>query len=314
MRKVSLLFLMAVALTSCKEEEQAVVVPEPDPVYHSLAYVVAPDSLADWLAVDTSLQLLDIRKPEQFNSGHIPGAINLWRPEITSKSYPYGGMAIDRDSLAQLLGEKGISNDKKLVFYDGKGGSDAVRMWFLMRLYGHSNMTILDGGLKAWTQSLDTIYAPASPTSFSFSGQSLDQIMATKEDVLGAINDTSVLLVDTRSSNEFTGKRLKKGATKSGRIPKSISWDWGNAVQMETTGLFKSAKDLQYEMDSLGIDRKKEIIVYCHTGVRSAHTYFVLTELLGYSNVQNYDGSWSEWSYFEELPFETDFETPEITK
>lgn len=287
--------------------------------YHRMDQVISVDSLNTLMTQGADITLLDIRKPKQYREGHLQGALNIWRNQITDASYPYGGMALPRDSMAALLGSMGVTGDQTLVFYDNKGGSDAARMWFLLKSYGHENMFILNGSFdacKAAGLPNDTVSTTVeAAVTYTFASPQKPEMFISIADVSEAIYDEHTVVLDTRGTDEYSGKRQKKGAAKAGRIPGSVLWDWGNAVHMEANGDFKSAKDLYFEMDSvLGLSREKRIIVYCHSGVRSSHTYFVLTELLGYPNVQNYDGSWTEWSHFDDMPFETDYSTPEITK
>jgi len=116
----------------------------------------------------------------------------------------------------------------------------------------------------------------------------------------------NTLIVDTRSANEFSGKRQKLGANKGGRIKNSKMFDWSDAIQFSGNKKLKSVDELKVIYGPLNATVDDAIIVYCHSGVRSAHTTFVLTQLLGYKNVKNYDGSWTEWSHFDDLPFEQD--------
>jgi thiosulfate/3-mercaptopyruvate sulfurtransferase len=127
----------------------------------------------------------------------------------------------------------------------------------------------------------------------------------SKEDIQKALSDKTVIL-DTRTQDEFSGKTQKKGASKAGRIPGSIHIDWADAIHFDGDQRLKSKHELDSIYGSLHISKDTPIIVYCHSGVRSAHTTFVLTQLLGYTHVKNYDGSWTEWSYFDELPIEKD--------
>ena len=117
---------------------------------------------------------------------------------------------------------------------------------------------------------------------------------------------TNTLILDTRTIDEFTGERQKRGAMKGGRIPNSIHIDWSDAINYEGDKKLKRIIDLETIYNQLKTDKNNPVIVYCHSGVRSAHTTFVLTQLLGYKNVKNYDGSWIEWSYFDDLPFKKD--------
>jgi thiosulfate/3-mercaptopyruvate sulfurtransferase len=122
--------------------------------------------------------------------------------------------------------------------------------------------------------------------------------LASYHDVVNAVFDERVVIIDTRTAEEFLGEKHKSGAARPGRIPRAINHDWANCVQFDKDLRFKSLKDIHWEMTSQGLaDRDTPIIVYCHSGVRSSHSAFVLREILGYTNVKNYDGSWTEWSH-----------------
>ncbi len=314
----AVLFLIAlVSLISC-DGEQIVVSEEKESAFPTTEYLIEVDSLSNLLDGTEKVQLLDVRKPTAYLNGHISGAQTIWRNQLTDSSYAYSGVALERAKLADTLGELGINSEDLLILYDGNGGSDAMRVWFLLYCYGHRNMKVLNGGWLKWSnanlKSTSGSEQTRNQTTFRFAVNQTEKMMCSKYDVQQALTDTNTILVDTRSYDEYSGKRQKVGASRHGRIPTSVHWDWGNAVNFESDYTLKSTKDLAYMLDSCNISAKKNIIVYCHTGVRSSHTYFVLTELLGYQHVSNYDGSWSEWSYWSELPITTDFEVPEITK
>lgn len=312
-----IVLLAVVTLISC-EGDQIVVSEEKDASSPTTEYLIEVDSLSNLLETTEKVQLLDVRKPTAYLKGHISGAQNIWRNQLTDSTHDYPGIAIERAKLAETLGELGINSEDLLVLYDGKGGSDAMRLWFLLYSYGHRKMKVLNGGWLKWNQanlkSTSGSEQSRDQTTFRFEVNQTENTMCSKSDVQQALTDPNTIIVDTRSDDEYSGKRQKVGASRHGRIPTSIHWDWGNAVNFESDYTLKSTKDLAYMLDSCHISAEKNIIVYCHTGVRSSHTYFVLTELLGYPHVSNYDGSWSEWSYWSELPVTADFEVPEINK
>lgn len=286
--------------------------------YINKEHLIEPDELANLSQGDTKFTIIDIRKEAQYLDGHIPGAVNVWRPQITSDSFPYSGMVADDVKISSLLASIGVYPAFKLVLYDGKGGSDAARMWWILEKYGHENTCILNGGYKRWTDlgyAIDTNMTVTDSLDYKLYQGSRDLAQSIdKERIKAVLHDTNYVILDVRTEDEFTGRRQKKNAFKGGRIPGAIRWEWGNAVHLDKDHSLKSPKDLLYELDSIGVTADKNIICYCHSGVRSAHTTFVLSELLGFPNVMNYDGSWTEWSYYDDLPFETDYESPEILK
>ena len=167
---------------------------------------------------------------------------------------------------------------------------------------------MLHGGISEWKLNngqVTTEIPEVSKSVFKLTKNPKMQYYVSKEQVIEALN-TDVVILDTRSINEYSGKQQKNGAAKGGRIPNSIHIDWTEAINYDGNQRFKSVEEIELIYSKLNISKKDSIILYCHSGVRSAHTTFVLTQLLGYQNVMNYDGSWTEWSYFNDLPFESD--------
>ena len=253
-------------------------------------------------------KVIDLRKPEKYRLGHIPNAINIWRTDIVDSEKNYGGMMAKRAIIESLFGKLGIKNGDQIIIYDDKGLCDAARLWWILDYYGYSKVKLLNGGFTKWKKenrpvSLDNVIL--EKTSFTFTN-STDQKThyADINEVKNAISNPDVILLDTRELEEYTGDFMKKGAYRSGRIPSSSWCNWSETVDYKNSTQFKGLEKLKNIYASKGISPDKEIIVYCQSGVRSAHTTFVLTQLLNYPNVKNYDGSWIEWSYFKELSIE----------
>lgn len=266
-------------------------------------------SIERWKAEGTAAVLIDVSRDADYAQGHLPDAHQLWRTDIESTDYPYGGMAASREHLLELMDSLGVAPGQQVVLYDGVGGCDAARLWWLLKLFGHPKVALLDGGARAWTLGGDALSvevpSPGPSSGFQFVGQPDASLLATVDDVQKAAGEGAVLL-DTRTEDEHTGRRMKSGAVRAGRIPQSLHYNWGNAVDLTGSGCLKAVSDLEWDLKTAGIEFDAPIITYCHTGVRSAHTTFVLRELLGYELVSNYDGSWTEWSHFEELPIVAD--------
>ncbi|MEQ8703864.1 MAG: sulfurtransferase [Phaeodactylibacter sp.] len=256
-----------------------------------------------------AFKVIEISKKDAFEKGHLPGAVNFWRPDYEGEGYEYSGMRASPDEMAALLGSNGISADDYIVIYDTKGSVDAIRFLWILDMYGHEKLAVMNGGKAAWKSDgfeLTTEAATVQPVLYAFNNAPDYTRMASIEDVLAAMSDTNYVLVDTREPEEYQGVPYvskgvcypyKKGAFTYGRIPGSVHLNWSDAVDLKGDHRFKSIRDLKYNFAKAGITPDKKIIAYCQSGVRSAHTTFVLTEILGFENVQNYDGSWIEWSH-----------------
>lgn len=255
------------------------------------------------------VKFIDVRKSENFAKGHIPDAINVWRPDIQSGNFQYSGMMAEKEKIEELLSNMGVHSGDLIIIYDDTANVDAARFWWILKYYGHKKIALLNGGYSEWLRnSGESSIKSAFPKSskYTFKGSANKSIIASLQDVEDGTKKEAVVILDTRTDDEYSGKRKKKGATRAGKIPNSIHVDWVKSVNFEGNMKFKSTKELKNLFAQNGVTDDKAIIVYCHSGVRSAHTTFVLTELLDYKNVRNYDGSWTEWSFFEHLPIEID--------
>ena len=255
-----------------------------------------------------NIKIIDFRKKEIYENEHIVGALNMWRTDIEDASYPYKGIMASKTQIETLFGQLGIKTNDTVVVYDDNGLCEASRLWWILQNYDFKNIKLLHGGISEWKSNdgLVTTQIPkVNAAVFKLIKYPKMQYYVSKEQVSDALN-SNVVILDTRSSDEFSGKRQKIGATKGGRIQNSIHIDWAGAINYNGDKRIKSLEDLEIIYSKLNIKKNDSIILYCHSGVRSAHTTFVLTQLLGYKNVKNYDGSWTEWSYFNDLPIERD--------
>jgi thiosulfate/3-mercaptopyruvate sulfurtransferase len=292
--RINIAVLMLLVLASCGQK--TVIEDSNSPYLIETADLV---SMMD----DSNTVVLDFRKVEDYNKGHIPQAIQIWRTDLEDTSYNYGGMMPQQKQLEALFSNLGIRNGDRIVLYDDIGLCDAARLWWVLQNYNYTQVKMLNGGLRSWVEAgnqLSKTSATPAKTAFSFNSAPSYSLRATKEDVVKAIKQ-NVKLLDTRSKEEYEGTYQKKGAAKAGSIPTSVQIDWAEAINYNGDRRFKSKEELEAIYSRLEIDKDDPVIVYCHSGVRSAHTTFVLTQLLGYSNVTNYDGSWVEWSHDDSL-------------
>jgi thiosulfate/3-mercaptopyruvate sulfurtransferase len=308
--KNSILVLLVFIVFSCKENTAINSSTQVDTTseYYSTKHLIEAEELQS-IVLQKNVKIIDFRKPSEYEKGHIPNALNLWRTAIEDKSYPYKGTIAKQNTVEKALSDLGVHSKDTLIIYDDRGLCDAARLWWVLKSYNFENMKLLNGGLSAWKDSngeVNNLNPSIEPSVFKFEGSFSSDLQIDKSQLLYTLNSDTIVLLDTRTDNEFSGKRMKTGAKRAGRIPKSLNIDWMQAIESKSTQKFKSKKALEKIYGTIASDKNNAIVAYCHTGVRSAHTTFVLTELLGYNNVKNYDGSWSEWSYFEDLPIEKD--------
>ncbi|MGA9312623.1 MAG: sulfurtransferase [Pseudonocardiaceae bacterium] len=241
-----------------------------------------------------------------YDTGHIPGAVKIdWKTDLQD---PVVRDFVDKGAFEKLLSNKGISNDDTVVLYGGNNNWFAAYAYWYFKLYGHRDVKLLDGGRKKWeldgrTLNTDEVSRPA--TSYTAQEQNLT-IRAFRQEAVDAINNKN--LVDVRSPDEFSGKIMapahlpQEQAQRPGHIPTALNVPWSKAANED--GTFKSDDELRALYGAAGLDESKSTIAYCRIGERSSHTWFALHELLGYSDVKNYDGSWTEYGSLVGAPIE----------
>lgn len=243
-----------------------------------------------------------------YEVGHIPGAVKLdWHVDVQD---PLGRDFVNQKAFEQLMSRWGISNDTTVVFYGDRNNWYACYSFWLFAMYGHKNLKIMNGGRAKW-EAEDRPYTKDVPhfEATTYHAQSMDEsIRAYRDDVASGLNNPNRGLVDVRSPAEFTGELLhmvnypQEGAQRGGHIPTAKNIPWSMAANAD--GTFKSPEELRQIYVSKDITPDKDVISYCRIGERSAHTWFVLTYLLGYPRVRNYDGSWTEWGNLVRAPIE----------
>jgi thiosulfate/3-mercaptopyruvate sulfurtransferase len=241
-----------------------------------------------------------------YDTGHIPGAVKLdWKTELQD---PVRRDFIDRAGFEKLLSAKGIANGDTVILYGGNNNWFAAYAYWYFKLYGHDAVKLLDGGRKKWEldgRPLTSDPAKRDETSYAAKDQDTG-IRAFRDEVVAAIDAKN--LVDVRSPDEFSGKLLapahlpQEQAQRAGHIPSAINVPWSKAANED--GTFRSEQELRELYQEAGIDEDKSTIAYCRIGERSSHTWFALHELLGYADVKNYDGSWTEYGSLVGVPVE----------
>jgi thiosulfate/3-mercaptopyruvate sulfurtransferase len=259
---------------------------------------------------DDTIRIVEVdENPALYAEAHIPGAIGFdWQKDLQDQ--------VKRDFLGpedfgKLFGSRGVSNDHTVVLYGDRNNWFAAYTYWYLKYYGHDRVLLMNGPREKWIEEGRTTSteAPSHPPA-TFDARGPDQsIRAVRDEVLKLV-DTDTRLVDVRSPQEFSGELIamagyeQEGAQRAGHIPGAINVPWAQAVNED--GTFKSADELRELYGAKGALNGNDVVAYCRIGERSAHTWFVLHELLGHDNVRNYDGSWTEWGNMVAVPVEKD--------
>ena len=276
--------------------------------YANQDVLVSTDWVAEHLS-DSDIRLVESNEDVLlYGTGHIPGAVHIdWVNDLNDQTVrDYVG----HHRFAELCMEKGISNDTTVVFYGDKSNWWACYAFWVFKLYGHANCLIMNGGRAKWAaEGRPMTTETAIHAAATYEAQPEDaSIRAFRSDVMDHIG-SGLPLVDVRSPGEFAGTLLhmpaypQEGALRGGHIPGARNIPWGRAANEDAT--FKSRKELEeIYLDEQGLSPDGDTVAYCRIGERSSHTWFVLTYLLGFDKVRNYDGSWTEWGNLVGVPIE----------
>ena len=270
--------------------------------------LVTTDWLAEHLKDDNVVVAEVDENPDLYDEGHIAGAVKLhWRDDLQD---PVERDLVDKPTFERLMSERGIANDATLVVYGDKNNWFAAYAYWYLKIYGHGDVRILDGGRQKWAdEGREFTTETPQPPQADYNASERDESIRTYRDAVRAqIGEQTKALVDVRSPQEYAGDLIappgyeQEGAQRAGHIPTAASIPWATAVRDD--GTFKSADELRELYEGKGVTPEKEVTAYCRIGERSAHTWFVLRELLGYEQVKNYDGSWTEWGNLVDVPIE----------
>ena len=266
----------------------------------------------DWVAQHLNDPKVRIVESDEdvllYDIGHVPGAVKVdWHTDLND---PIVRDYLDADRFAALLQAKGIAADTTVVFYGDKNNWWACYALWVFKLFGFKDARIMNGGRKKWIdegRELSKLVPNYPKTNYRAPARDDRKIRAFRNEVMSHV-DKKLPLVDVRSPGEYTGQLLhmadypQEGALRGGHIPGAKNIPWSKAVNED--GTFKSLAELTELYQSQGVMPDKEIVAYCRIGERSSHTWFVLTYLLGYPSVRNYDGSWTEWGNLVNVPIE----------
>jgi thiosulfate/3-mercaptopyruvate sulfurtransferase len=272
------------------------------------AVLVTTDWLAEQLGEDGLVVAEVDENPDLYDEGHIPGAVELhWRDDLQD---PVERDIVDRETFERVLGARGIGNSTTVVLYGDKNNWFAAYAYWYLKVYGHADVRILDGGRQKWIDEQRELTTDVpTPAAQPYSAKERDEtIRAYRDQVREWLEAGGVSLVDVRSPGEYAGELIappgyeQEGAQRAGHIPTAVSIPWASAVRDD--GTFKDADELRELYETRGVTPAQPVTAYCRIGERSAHTWFVLSELLGYEDVRNYDGSWTEWGNLVDVPIE----------
>ncbi len=276
-----------------------------------------PESLVstDWLTEhleDEGIRIIEVDEDtEAYRGGHIPGAL-AW-DWATDLHHPVRRDYLDREAFTELLQLAGVDGDTTVVLYGGNNNWFAAYAFWLLKYRGFDDVKLLDGGRMKWEREdrpLTTEVPAYQPTDHRFEGAERPELRAFRDDVLAAARAGSATFVDVRSPEEFSGEKLapdhlpQEQPYVGGHIPGAKNIGWSKAAAED--GSFRSFEELAALYEGEGVTGEEETIAYCRIGERSSHTWFVLSQLLGYENVKNYDGSWTEYGSLVDAPVERD--------
>jgi thiosulfate/3-mercaptopyruvate sulfurtransferase len=266
----------------------------------------------DWLAEhlgDEGLVVAEVdENPDLYEDGHIFGAVKLhWEDDLQD---PIERDIVEKGDFERLMGARGIGNDTTVILYGDRNNWFAAYAYWYLKTYGHADVRLLDGGRQKWIdegRELTTDAPSTVPATYTAADRD-EAIRARRDEVLANLGGNGRALVDVRSPQEYAGELLappgyeQEGALRGGHIPTAQSIPWATAVRDD--GTFKAPDELRELYTGKGVTPDKDVTAYCRIGERSAHTWFVLRELLGYEHVKNYDGSWTEWGNLVDVPIE----------
>ncbi len=266
---------------------------------------------ADWVAAhkdDDNVKLIEVDvDTDAYNEGHIPGAVAWnWTSQLND---PVRRDILSKEAVEKLASEAGIKNSDTIVLYGDNNNWFAAFAFWILKMYGHEDIRLMDGGRKKWlADNREITKQEENPEAAQYTAKDADSTFrSTVVEILEDIKSKTSHLVDVRSPAEYSGEviappGMTETAQRGGHIPGAQSIPWSQAVNED--GTFKTADELRALYGAKGVDNSKPVIAYCRIGERSSHTWFVLHYLLGFQNCKNYDGSWTEYGSMVNVPIE----------
>ena len=301
---LALAALAAAALVaSCGDDDELAVTGLDDRGYHDTSRLVTTQWIEDNLDNDSVL-LIDLRSADDYAAGHIPGAVQIPRSAFQVEIDGVPGLIPPAADVAAELGAIGATADTTIVFYDARGSIWGSRGLWVLSVYGHEDTRLLDGDFPLWEsegRQVSTAASSRAAAEYAFSSDPNEDIIAGWDEIIAAIEDPSVLVCDARSPEEYAGRDVR--ADRGGHIPESVNVEWSRALADD--GRFLPADELRKLYEGEGVVAGNTVYTLCQTAVRATHTWFVLSDLLGYDDVRVYDGSWVEYGNREDSPIDS---------
>ena len=251
-----------------------------------------------------NVRLVDAVDPASYQRAHIPGAVNIFYLDLAKlEERKKNGHPLSNFEAEKIFGEAGIDGNTQVVVYDGGEGPSASGAWFVLDFFGHKNVKVLNGGFRKWLKEGRAVTQDA-PTveKKKFTAKPQPEKVVTRAWVEKSLRGKDVVLVDTRSFNEYIGKDVRPGASRGGHIPGAVHLEWTKFSDKVNT--FKAAEQLEKALKQRGITRNTKVVTYCQTGIGRSTDMALAMKLIGYDNVVEYTGSWEEWSADPRLPIE----------
>ncbi len=271
------------------------------PAYQNPQLLIEPPELTGILG-SPGVCVLDVRPPQEYQQGHIAGAVNLSALLTDDLAANRQGYPLFPDRAQELFRNAGINNSSRVILYDDQGNRFAARVFYVLEFFGQTHVQVLNGGIKKWLsagQSLSTDVPKVQPGDFRPDPQS--SRLATAQYVVEHLKAPNVKLVDARTPEEYRGEKVL--GPRGGRIPGAVNIVWTEMIDSGEVKSFLDAATLGRIFSAAGVTPAQEVIPYCQMGIRASEIYFGL-RLLGYSHIRLYDGSWEDWSVLPELPVE----------
>ncbi len=269
----------------------------------ALPLLIEPEQLEPYLA-EPAVLIVDLCDPTHYTAGHVPGAVHLDYADLVRAEPPAMGLLPTEARLSEVLSRIGLTPNRQVVAYDEEGNGRAGRLLWTLATLGHERVSLLNGGIHAWDAAAEPLEAGFHPPSRSTcQARFVDPptAVADQDYILSRLGQPDLALLDTRTPAEFTGLDVR--AARGGHIPGAVNLNWTDAMDPQRQWRFQPDPVLRKLLERRGVTPDKEVIVYCQTHHRSAHTYWVL-RYLGYPRVRGYPGAWSEWGNDPGLPVE----------